>query len=137
MSTEQFRDDHGELLALREQLIQAIVARDDEGVASVRWRLCRVLLSHLAREEVVIYAPLIRDGGAAGKVAQTFLDEHGGLSRAFSDHITGWPIGRVTADWQGYERDVRALMQALVTRIASEESHLFPLADGRAQRFAA
>ncbi len=137
MPIEQFKDEHNDLLQMRNELVLAIVGRDAQLVASARWRMCRVLLTHLACEEAELYAPLIRAGGSAGTLAQLFLDEHGGLARAFRDHIAGWPIVRVTEDWRGYEREVRTLMQVLVTRIAREEGRLFPLASRRGERFAA
>jgi hypothetical protein len=96
-----------------------------------------VLLAHLAGEEALVYAPLIRAGGPTGKEAQVFLDEVGGLNVAFRSYMASWPIARIVGDWRGFDRETRAIMTALSTRIGLEESRLYPLAARLEQRFAA
>lgn len=137
VDVERFQDEHRAIEALRADLAAAITARDSAAVGAVRWRLYRILLTHLACEDQAIYRPMIVLDGAGGRLARRLQAEIGDLGAAFRDHIAAWPIIRVTADWPGYEAEARRLEKMLLRRISSEEAQLFPLvAEAGARRAA-
>lgn len=137
MVDDRLREEHRELRKLSEALAAAIAACDSNEVSALRWRLFRILLTHLAREETTVYARMIGQGGRARALATAYQDEMGGLGDDLRRHFAAWPIARVAADWIGFAADARRLLGALARRIDREDAHLYPLADRIASRSAA
>lgn len=99
-----------------------------DDIAARRWRLTRVLLAHLAKEDKLLYPQLrsANDQRLAG-IATRFSDEMGGLAAEYSRYMADWTIDRMRQDWTSFQTDTRRVLTALRRRIARENRELYPL----------
>lgn len=127
----KLRDDHARLGRLFMQLGRVI--ENSKPPSSVelfdlRRDLVSTLLAHLKLEDWALYPRLIDSGeteiAAAG---QRFKDEMGGLAPAFLAYCDRWNATSIAADWQGYCTETRAILDALMNRLRSENRELLPL----------
>ena len=84
----------------------------------------------------MLYPPLLSSPDATvAATARKFVDELGGLAKAFSAYIERWDALSIEADWPGYQQESRGIIEALTNRIVRENRELYPLLD-RIQRAA-
>ncbi len=136
-SITRCRDEHRELEALCGQL-QTIVSgerADPAAVAMVRWRMCRLLLDHLAVEDRVIGDRLLGCGDTRlMALAWRYRHDFGGLGREFRDYLGHWPIERIARDWDRLRAETEHLLWRLATRAEMEERELFPALEAMLRR---
>ena len=122
--------EHDEIDALAVHLL-AQVARLDapaDDIAAARWKLTRLLLAHLAKEDRLLYPAMKKDADRklAG-MATRFADEMGGLAADYSGYVSQWNIDAMCRDWKAFQAETRRVLTALRRRIARENSELYPL----------
>lgn len=124
--------EHDELSALADGILDQLATDppDYEALGTLRWRLNRVLLLHLAKEDKLLYPRLSQHVSVeARRVAERFAVEMGGLAAAFTAYIMDWPIERAQRDWPVFATKTREVLAALQHRIRREERELYPLID--------
>jgi iron-sulfur cluster repair protein YtfE (RIC family) len=120
--------EHAELGAMLGDLLRHAARRPPPiaDIAQVRWRMSRLLLAHLAKEDRLLHPLLQRSGDpAAVRLSQQFEAEMGGLSDAFKAYMQDWDAGRIEADPAAFEAASRALAAVLADRIRREETQLY------------
>ena len=95
---------------------------------ALRHELSSTLISHLKTEDWLLYPQLMASADAQiAATARAFSEEMGGLAVAYRDHCQYWNADAIAADWAGYCRDSRGLIDALNNRITRENRDLYPL----------
>ncbi len=136
LTRQDLSAEHTELDQLAVQLLAAVASADGPapGLSSIRWKLTRVLIAHLAKEDRLLYPRLQSCGDPRTEMlAKRFADEMGGLAEAYLAYANGWTIDSIAADWPGFARDTRKIAGALQQRIMREERDLYPMLDAQAQ----
>ncbi|HEX7852974.1 MAG TPA: hemerythrin domain-containing protein [Sphingobium sp.] len=130
MNLETLRHQHESLEELVEELIAAIATNDPRPVATIRWRLARELIAHLAIEDRWLY-PRLRQSSLpqTAELATRFFAEMGGLKEAFNNYMTHWTDPLIALDWPGFRRETHMVMAQLRARIDRENAQLYPLAE--------
>lgn len=132
--------EHAQIDAIAVELL-AIVARDDganDSVASLRWRLNRHLLVHLAREDNHVYPVLVKSADSrVARLASAFQAEMGGLAQDYLAYNARWEAAAIASDWPGFCTATRHIMNALRRRIRREERDLYPMIGRGSDRLAA
>ncbi len=122
--------EHEVVVALMAELAACIAepAPETERVARIRWRMTRVLLTHLAKEDALLY-PSLRSAAEprVAAMARRFSEEMGDLAAVYRDYIAGWPTERIEREWQDFCADTRGILKALTRRIEREEQTLYPM----------
>ncbi|MDJ0278338.1 hemerythrin domain-containing protein [Sphingomonas sp. 2R-10] len=120
--------EHAELLAVIGDLLRHAARRPQPvaDIAQLRWRLSRLLLAHLAKEDRLLH-PMLQRGGdpVAAALSHRFEEEMGGLSDGFKAYMQDWDAQRIAADPGGFETATRSLATALSDRIRREETQLY------------
>ena len=95
-------------------------------LAQLRWRLSRLLLAHLAKEDRLLH-PMLQRGAdpVAAALSRRFEEEMGGLSDGFKAYMQDWDAPRIEAQPDAFETATRGLAAALADRIHREETQLY------------
>ncbi|MCR6630865.1 MAG: hemerythrin domain-containing protein [Magnetospirillum sp.] len=133
--TETYRQHHEELRAIAARiealLDPATITANTHPVADAVRELFGKFSVHLAIEDNSLY-PRAKalDNQNVRAVASRFETEMGGLSQRFDAYRKSWPgplaIGR---DPARFVEETRAVLDALRTRVAREETQLYDLID--------
>lgn len=140
MTREILSAEHAELDRLATELLAIVSAGAGRAadLSAVRWRLNRVLLMHLAKEDRLLYPRLQACGDVRTEAMATrFAREMGGLAEAYLAYANGWTHNRILGDWDGFAADTRKIVRALRQRIEREERDLYPLLTADAGQAAA
>jgi hypothetical protein len=130
MDAEAIRIQHDSIAEHAAALAAAISQPTYTPVATIRWKLARELIGHLAVEDRLLYPALIGSvDQRTSTVARRFKEEMGGLSSTFTSYMREWTDQRITAEWSAFCSETRALLAALSNRIARENNELYPLAN--------
>lgn len=96
-------------------------------LGSVRWRLNRLLMLHLAKEDQHLYPRLKRSSDKTVAALATRMEaEMGNLAGAFQDYSRRWDVAAAQRDWPGFCAATRQVMEALRERVRREERDLYP-----------
>ena len=132
-SLAQLRAEHAELVKIVrewEVLIEHETPPPSVELFDVRRRLSGLLISHLKAEDWVLYPPLLESSDPeVARVARNFVDEMGGLAASYSIFMERWDALSIQADWTHYQKEARAISQALGNRIVRENRELYPLVE--------
>lgn len=128
---DRLRDEHRDILRIVDRLRLLIAGSSPPPplhLLSLRHQLSSTLIGHLKAEDWLLYPPLLdsRDQHIAA-TARAFIEEMGGLGVAYRAHCEQWNAVAIAADWAGYCRDSRILLDALTTRVKRENRELYPL----------
>lgn len=117
---------HEELRALADEYERELgkASADLAALASCRWKLARLVSSHLAYERTYVLGALAGHGGTA---SQRFADELKKIGDRLSAHVREWTPAAIADDWAGYGRACKALINLLRAQMDSEEVDLYPL----------
>jgi hemerythrin-like domain-containing protein len=127
MELEYFKAEHAVQLELRQQLVDAMDALDMVRTATLRARLSRVLLAHLAKEDRYLYPRLQNCGSAdTAALATHYHYEMGGLAARWQALMTDWPDARIASDFLSFRATLCPLLNDLEKRIENEDSNLYP-----------
>ncbi|PZT93153.1 MAG: hypothetical protein DI625_11290 [Sphingomonas sp.] len=128
LTRETLVDEHAELTAVIGELVEQAAQRPlpASAVAPLRWRLSRLLLAHLAKEDRLLH-PLLQRGGdpVAAALSRRFEEEMGGLADAFKAYMHDWNGQQIADDPDGFETATRGLAAVLADRIRREETQLY------------
>jgi iron-sulfur cluster repair protein YtfE (RIC family) len=95
---------------------------------ALRHELSSTLIAHLKAEDWLLYPQLIASTDAqVAATASAFSEEMGGLAVSYRHHCQRWNAEAIAADWAGYCRGSRDLIDALNSRITRENRDLYPL----------
>jgi iron-sulfur cluster repair protein YtfE (RIC family) len=127
----QLREDHAKLARMFMELERIIGRREPPEQLELfefRQRLMTTLIGHLKLEDWALYPRLIDSGDAEiSAKGEEFKDEMGGLAPAFVAYCDKWTASTIPTDWEGYRSETRALLDALMDRLARENRELLPL----------
>jgi hypothetical protein len=117
---------HEELRALGDEYERELskAAADLAALSGCRWKLARLVSTHLAYERTYVMGALATRGGAAG---QRFSDDLKAVGDLLSAHVREWTPAAIADDWAGYGRAARALIKSLRMQMDNEEAELYPL----------
>lgn len=128
---KKLREDHAKLARLFRSLAQVIerpTAPPQVELFDLRREILSTLVSHLKLEDWALYPRLIESKDEqAATAGKAFKDEMGGLAPAFLAYSDRWGAHTIDADWAGYCRDTRAILDALMNRLTRENRELLPL----------
>lgn len=124
----ELRDAHNSLLAGIQELEDAAKADvpDPSLLATIRWRLSRAS-SHRRRLVEEASAQLLEQAPAAAPEIGRLRENNAEMLFASSRHVGGWPIARITGDWDGYRLASAEMRRSMRTRIGLEQAILYPL----------
>ena len=132
-SLAQLRSEHAELVKIVREweiLIERDMPPPSVDLFGVRSRLSSLLVAHLKAEDWVLYPPLLESSDPdVARVARNFVDEMGGLAAAYNIFMERWDALSIQADWTHYQKEARAISQALGNRIVRENRELYPLVE--------
>lgn len=122
------RDHHVVLRYLADEITKEHRASN---VAPLLRRLRTVLVSHLKLEDDFLYPRLGRSANdVVRSKAEYYQREMRGLRGHFDDVWNKWSAeGAVAADFDGWQKDWNAFIQAFETRMSSEDDDLYVAAD--------
>jgi len=133
--SDRFTQQHDELLALANELAATLDAdKLSENASQARRvlnKLAGKLLIHLGAEDEFLYPHLLASNDEETRqVAQQFVDEMGGISKAFVGYNDKWKMAAsIQADAVGFINETKAIYTALAERIEKENTVLYPLMD--------
>ncbi|MGL4313678.1 MAG: hemerythrin domain-containing protein [Sphingomonas sp.] len=130
IDSELLSAEHAQIDAIAVELLAIIAGSDAPGekLASLRWRLNRHLLVHLAREDSHVYPLLVKAADIRlARLASAFQAEMGGLAQDYLAYNAQWDAAAVAKDWPGFCAATRHIMNALRRRIRREERDLYPM----------
>jgi hypothetical protein len=127
MEIDFFKAEHAALLDLRERLLDVLDGVPDADLAAdLRAAINRILVSHLAKEDMHLY-PYLKRVPETAAIALRFEQELGGLALAWRTLMTDWPTNLIASDWTGFGAAVRPVLDVLAERARREEEELYPL----------
>ncbi len=131
--TAKLREDHDDLLRLAGDL-RDIIAQPDApppiDLENFRSEFSRQLFAHLTREDWLLYPSLLQSSDRViVATAQSFIDEMGGMLKAFKTWAATWPTERIFAEWATFGIETSDLLDALARRIVRENQELYPLVE--------
>ncbi|MFB0872264.1 MULTISPECIES: hemerythrin domain-containing protein [unclassified Sphingobium] len=123
MDLNLLRTQHAEITDAARLLADAIAQSvQPPGVGQLRWRLARLLMTHLALEDRIVYPTLQRSLDADQRAQAALLQRQmGGLAQRFADYTAGWSDDRITREWPLFCSETRLILEALDARIALED----------------
>jgi hypothetical protein len=122
--------EHAKLTALANDLLRRVrePELDVEEIGRVRWQMTRELMSHLAKEDKILYPRLAASpDGKTADIAARFAAEMGDLGEAYRAYMSDWGSERIASESGPFIAQTKAVMGALLTRIDRENRHLYPL----------
>lgn len=135
LSREKLSSEHVELGGIAGEIMRLIgqATPPMAELSALRWRLSRVLMVHLAREDGSLYPALRRSADATTRsLAAQFEAQMGTLAQDYRDYAARWPADAIGADWSQFGAETRRILQALKRRIQREEIELYPRITARA-----
>lgn len=129
MDISILKAEHAALAELRQQLLDLVNSETAAGaeISAIRWRMSRLLLTHLAKEDAHLYPPLKADPNpSASALADFYQREMGDLAARWQGFIMDWTSQRISADWLGFRAAALPILEALAIRIQCEERDLYP-----------
>lgn len=128
MRASELIDEHNIIKGLMAQLRAASGGRNADELSTLRWKINRILLAHLAKEDRLVYPALIscRDRDTAS-MAHLISAEVGDLADKWRHYLSYWTVSRIREDGEAFRAQTIAVEQALLARIEREEAELFPL----------
>jgi len=130
---ETLRTQHERLAAvagnLRRQLNVDHLTRSAGETRTLLSSLVGLLRVHLSAEDKVLYPRLMESADPnVRETAKRFVDEMGGLSNALAGFVRRWPHpGSIAERPDQFIHETAELLDALETRIRSEEAVLYPM----------
>ncbi len=128
LDRETLVDEHAAIEAVAADLLVGAAQRPPDLVllGQHRWRLSRLLLAHLAKEDRLLHPQLQRsDNAETVALSRRFEAEMGGLADAFKTFMATWDATAIADDPAGFEADARQVLTALADRIRREEMQLY------------
>ncbi len=133
--TDRFREQHKGLVGLVKQITASLnkndLLRDAEGVRTLLATLAGKLSVHLTMEDDVLYPSLLKSRNeSVRQTAQKFIDEMGGIKKAFAAYTDRWAgptFIRENPEW--FIKETTAIFDALSARIIKEDNELYYLVD--------
>jgi len=129
LSCERLSSEHAELGEVANEILR-LLGKATPAMAelsALRWRLSRVLLVHLAREDGLLYPELRRSTDARTReLAARFEMQMGSLAQDYRAYAARWPAHTIVAGWSGFRTETRTMLLALKRRIQREEIELYP-----------
>ncbi len=127
----KLRTDHVELLDICKMLEGSIAGATPPSsveLFGVRKRLTTKLIAHLKEEDWLLYPRLLEsDDEHIASTARAFVEEMGGLAKAFTAYVESWDAFRIEREWPQYKSETAGIIAALRCRITRENRELYPL----------
>ncbi len=130
MTRQTLSAEHAVLDNLAERLIAAVAGPipPTATLSAIRWRLNRVLMLHLAKEDQYLYPQIAASTDKrAAAMASKFAADMGGLAAQYLAYVSKWTPDGIAHEWDAFAVDTRKVMGALRQRILREERDLYPL----------
>lgn len=132
-SLSQLRQDHADIVCLIGEL-RHLTAQPAPPPSltlfDARRRLSNHIITHLKTEDWLLYPPLLASPDPMiAATARQFVEEMGGLAKAFTDFVASWDALKIEANWTGYCKETSGILDALMNRLIRENRELLPLLD--------
>lgn len=129
--TDKFRTQHNDILEVAGQITTELnVRKNPEALRKLLSDLAGKLNFHLAMEDQALYPRLMgRSDSHVSAMATQFMDEMGGLGKAFMAYNSKWQTSAIKAELAQFTKETQQVFAALTQRIARENRELYPLAD--------
>lgn len=133
--TDNYRRQHKEILLclenLARQLDEAALKKNAHEARSTLAALAGLVKAHLTGEDKALYPRLQASRDANTKaLAGAFVAELGGLGQAFGAYVGRFStVDGIQSRAGQFVTETNDIREALIGRIAKEESQLYPLAD--------
>ena len=130
---QHLREEHDQLARIVGRLAECVdrpAPPPSAELFALRRELNATLIGHLKSEDWTLYPELLASSDPATvTIARQFIAEMGGLAAVFLDYADAWSAGAIEADWRGYCRATKAIIEALTERMIRENEELYPLAE--------
>ena len=127
----KLRGEHVQLLKIARQLEELIAQPNPPPqiqLFDLRSQFSSTLIAHLKAEDWLLYPLLLASpDGQISSTAHEFCEEMGGLAASYIEYCEKWNADAISADWAGYCKDSRQLIDTLTIRITRENRELYPL----------
>lgn len=129
MDLDLLHTQHAEITVTARHLADAIAQpAQPAGIGQLRWRLARIVMTHLALEDRIVYPALQRSPDPEQRAQAALLQRQmGGLAQQFADYTAGWSDDRITREWPLFCAQTRVILEALDARIALEDRFFTPI----------
>jgi len=131
--TDNFRRQHDELVAIVTEIAGDAndAANKADAIAANLGKLSGKIRMHLTIEDKTLYPRLIGSADAnTVATAKKFQDEMGDLAGVYTGFASKWQTaGDIQGNPAGFKSEFNGIVSALSTRINSENTVLYPLAD--------
>jgi iron-sulfur cluster repair protein YtfE (RIC family) len=133
--SEAFRDAHRDLLQLIQTMSTGLeparLARDATEARAMLSMLAGKLTIHLAMEDRAMYPRLATHNSLdVRQTAERLALEMGGILEVFKGYLARWPTPEaIQADSSRFATETNQIFDALRSRIAKEDTELFPKLD--------
>ncbi len=120
--------EHAELATVIGELVRHAARRplSATDIAQLRWRLSRLLLAHLAKEDRLLHPMLQRgDDPVAAALSRRFEEEMGGLADGFKAYMQDWDAQQIADHPDAFETATKGFAATLSDRIRREETQLY------------
>jgi hypothetical protein len=133
--TANFRRQHEELMQLGMAILQRVRADNfADDAAGIRRELSRFtgkLMVHASMEGDALYPRLLAHGDQEARtLAQSFVDEVGGIYETYFAYAKRWPdANAIATNASTFARETKQVMRLLAERMMRETSELYPMVD--------
>lgn len=133
MQTKIYRQQHGEMRRMVQELSRYLVPIDPEACRSSLAKLAGILKIHLAMEDNALYPRMLANPDAAvRKIAAEYQQSMGQLAPAFETFYEKWRRhGAIDSAPQEFVDACRGIADALKKRMDLEDANLYQLVDER------
>ncbi len=111
------------------RLITDELSKDATYIYGLLLELSDNLGAHLRQEDEALYPALFRHPDKhISKLAKIYIEEMGGIDKAFKHYLSGWPHAAVIQEKpEEFIAETRKIFSTLCERIKKENSILYPL----------
>lgn len=134
-ATTRYREQHDGLLVLATEISECLnvseLAEDASKARSLLSQLLGKLSVHLAMEDKSLYPSLLEQGDdEIKKMAQSFMDEMGGIGEAVEAYAKTWSSATaIQNNPQDFVTQTKGIFNALGNRINKENNELYKAFD--------
>lgn len=131
MNIDRFKTQHVEILsgisALRELAHQGIESHAVDMAHELK-ALSRVITTHLAIEDRILYPSILRNGDLRlARMAREYQDDMKGIANAFIAFARRWGSATALArDPEGFRKDANSVLKDVHARMMRENREFYP-----------
>lgn len=135
MSTEQFKQQHIEILMLAKKIVPLLnmndVKKESTQILGYLKDLLKDLTIHLTLEDAILYPKMMRSSNSTvATTAKKYKDEMGGIAQVAMTYKAKWSTSKAISSNPGeFITETKGLFAAIQERIVREDKILYPMFD--------